>query len=289
MVDEGSSRIFAPLENPLGEGEVSIQDESEEDAADLKHATNVASPSAEVVERHRVTHYPYRSWCKQCVMGRGVGTPHTTSTSESSMPIVGMDYFYITKEGVKRRDELAKELSDEGEEAITKARAEGHVLQCLLVRCLQSKIVFAHVVPQKGDDEEHYCAKLAVADIEWLGHTKVIIKTDNERAIVALKHRVAKHLKEWKSMDSVQTESPAACESQSNGGIEVGIKIVRGLFRTLKLCFGSRLGKYISTTHALMPWLLQHTCTLLNATTRGPDGLTGWERIKGRKLNQLLL
>ncbi len=276
MVDEGSTRILAPLEDSLEEGEVHVEEESEEDAADLKHATDVKSPSADQVERHRVSHFPYRSWCKQCVMGRGVGRPHATSTTESSVPIVGMDCFYITREGVRRRDEMAKELGDAGEEAIAQARASGEVLKCLLVRCLQSKNLFAHVVPQKGDDEDHYCAKLAVADVEWLGHTRIILKTDNERAIVALKHRVAKILKEWKSMDNVQVEAPAAYESQSNGGIEVGIKIVRGLFRTLKLCLESRLGKYVSTDHALVPWLLQHTCTLLNAKSRGPDGLTSW-------------
>ena len=90
-------------------------------------------------------------------------------------------------------------------------------------------------------------------------------------------------------MENVQTESPAAYESQSNGGIEVGIKIVRGLFRTLKRCLEQRLGKYVPTDHALMPWLLQHTCSLPNAKARGPDGLTCWERIKGRKFNQLVL
>ena len=58
MVDQGSSRILAPGEDALEEGEVSIEEESEEDAADLKHATNVASPSATGIERHRVTHYP---------------------------------------------------------------------------------------------------------------------------------------------------------------------------------------------------------------------------------------
>jgi len=106
-----------------------------------------------------------------------------------------MDYFYITREGVRRRDEMAKELGEDGEEAITQARASGEVLKCLLVRCLQRRCVFAQVVPQEGDDEDHHCATLAVADIEWLGHTRTIIKTDNERAIVALKHRVATTLK----------------------------------------------------------------------------------------------
>ena len=154
----------------------------------------------------------------------------------------------------------------------TQARAKGEVVKCLLIRCFKSKNIFAHVVPQKGDDEDHYCAKLAAGDIEWLGHTKIIIKMDNERSIVALKHRVAKHLKEWKSLENVQTESPAAYESQSDGGIEVGVKIVRGQFRTLKLCLEQRLGKYVPVDHALMPWLLEHTCIVLNAKSRGRTG-----------------
>ena len=50
-------------------------------------------------------------------MGRGVGKPHSKSTQESIVPIVGMDYFYITKEGVRRRDELAKEFAETLEKA----------------------------------------------------------------------------------------------------------------------------------------------------------------------------
>ena len=89
--------MLAPLEDPLEEGEVHVREELEEDTPDLKHATDVSSPTADQVERHRVSHLPYRSWCKQCVMGRGVGRPHTTSATESSIPIVGMDYFFIAE------------------------------------------------------------------------------------------------------------------------------------------------------------------------------------------------
>ena len=106
MVDQGSSRIFAPIEDAPEEGEVGIEHESEEDAVDLKRATNIASPSATDMGRHRVTHYPYRSWFKQCVMGRGTGRGHAKSASESSVPTVGMDYVYITKEGVRGRGDL---------------------------------------------------------------------------------------------------------------------------------------------------------------------------------------
>ena len=174
MVDMDSDLVLAPIEDTLEEGEVHVEEESEEDAPKLRLAPNVVSPSREKIEDHRICHYPYRSWCKQCVMGRGVGQPHAKSTQESLVPIVGMDYFYITKEGVRRRTELAKELEaalekasapaaealrrgDElADEAISKARSNGEVVKCLLVRCLQSKNVFAHVVPQEGDDEDHY-------------------------------------------------------------------------------------------------------------------------------------
>ena len=111
MVVGDDDDVLAPLEDALEEGEVNVEEESAEDVPDLKHASNVPSPSAEQVEKHRVTHYPCRSWCKWCIMGRGTGRPHTKSTQESMVPIVGMDYFYVTKEGIRRRDELAKELA----------------------------------------------------------------------------------------------------------------------------------------------------------------------------------
>ena len=43
-----------------------------------------------------------------------------------------------------------------------------------------------------------------------MSHTKVIIKTDNEQAIVSLKTRVARLLREFEGFQNVQTESPGA-------------------------------------------------------------------------------
>ena len=47
------------------------------------------------------------------------------------VPIVGMDYFYVTKEGIRRRDELAKELAAAMEQQGAPASEllrEGHVV-----------------------------------------------------------------------------------------------------------------------------------------------------------------
>ena len=253
----GRGRMIAPLEDSLAEGEVQIDDAQDEDVAPARHVASPSQPSQEEVERHRVDHNPFRSWCKQCVEGRGLGSPHTAVTEQSMVPVVGMDYFFVTAEGLKRRDELACELSEEGEEKIAAARKRGDIIKCLLVRCFNSNNIFAHVVPQKGDDEEGYCAGLVANDVLWLGHTCVILKSDNEAAVLALRRRAARSLKLAEHMKNVQEESPAAYDSQSNGGTEVGVRIIRGMFRTLKLCLEARLNKYLPVNHPITAWLLE--------------------------------
>ena len=62
--------------------------------------------------------------------------------------------------------------------------------------------------------------------------------------------------------------------------------LVRGMFRTLRLCLEARIDRRIPVDHALIPWLLAHTCVLINVTTRGADGLTGWARARGRNFAQ---
>ena len=74
-------------------------------------------PPADVVEKHRTDHIPYRSWCKWCVEGRGRGAQHSASPG-SSVPIVGADYFFMTSGGVKKREELEYELDAAGEEQL---------------------------------------------------------------------------------------------------------------------------------------------------------------------------
>ena len=68
-------------------------------------AKGLKFPSTEAVEQHRCLHIPYRAWCKWCVMGQGRGDQHR-SGPESTIPRMGLDYFFITSGGVKKRSEL---------------------------------------------------------------------------------------------------------------------------------------------------------------------------------------
>ena len=92
-----------------------IKDESGE-AETLKQAHSPVLPPAAEVQQHRLTHWPYRSWCKFCNLGRGTGEQHRRDPSRvHHVPIVGLDYWYITKGDVKRRDELDEPQTADGE------------------------------------------------------------------------------------------------------------------------------------------------------------------------------
>ncbi len=73
------------------------------------------------------------------------------------------------------------------------------------------------------------------------------------------------------------------CDCQSNGGTEVGIRAVRGLFRTMRLCLEKRIVHRVPPNHPLTSWLIEHTAMMLNVGVRGPDGLTAWARARGRE------
>ena len=58
-----------------------------------------------------------------------------------------------------------------------------------VARDVWSGYLFAHAVPRKGLTHEHG-AKELIKDVEQLGHTKVIIKTDGEPAMKSFQEEV---------------------------------------------------------------------------------------------------
>ena len=136
--------------------------------------------------------------------------------------------------------------------------------------------------PCKGVDEDDYAVDLTVNDFCWLGFTAVILKADNENAIRALLARVVERAAATITpVEQISLESAAKYDSQSNGLTEVGVALVRGMFRTLKLCLEARIERYIPVEHAIVPWLLEHTSLILNTSGVGPDRHTAWARARG--------
>ena len=78
----------------------------------------------------------------------------------------------MTKEAIKRRDELTGEIGEEGDKVVTAARTVGTIVKCLLVRC-------------------DFCEKLEGLKFNCSATLRFIIKTANGRSFVRLNLRVA--------------------------------------------------------------------------------------------------
>ena len=125
-------------------------------------------PSAEDVASHNLTHATYRNWCPACVGAKGREDAHrraaTHEEDKSGLPIVALDYAMIN-------DETDKEM------------------KLIIGKCEATNNLLAHQVLCKGVADE-WATKRIVRDLEELGKSGIILKTDGEPAIVALQNRI---------------------------------------------------------------------------------------------------
>ena len=167
------------------------------------------------------------------------------------MPIVGVDYFLITSGVVKKRKELEFDENSSGDALLDSARARGEIIKCVVIRCFGSKGILAHFVPVKGANEDKYAAGLVFSAVLRLRHIEAILKGDNEKALQAMIDS-AMHFMRVRISEAVAEasrsafdhqvmlrrrtkEKSAPYDSQSNGGTEVGVLLIRGLFSPLEL------------------------------------------------------
>ena len=118
MVPEDNN-VMPMLDDEEGgaeEVEIASEHGGQGEAEPLTTAPSPTMPSAAEVEEHRITHIPYRSWCRECVMGRGLGEKRGRHHQrEHKIAIVGIDYFFITDRGVQKRDDMVDVYSLDSE------------------------------------------------------------------------------------------------------------------------------------------------------------------------------
>ena len=83
------------------------------------------------------------------------------------------------------------------------------------------KMTFARVVPQKG--VEPYAVGSIVETLEQLGYKTVVLRSDNEPALLALKVAVRKEIE----VELIKEEVPVG-DYQANGLVENAVKNVQG-------------------------------------------------------------
>ena len=217
-------------------------------------------PPVSEVEKHNLTHLPYRHWCQVCVESKGKEDPHPRGKGDdddkSGLPIISLDY-----------QEMNEELQ----------------LRLIIGKDEATGMVIAHQAVCKGPKDSWLMRKI-VADMKDMGRPDVVLKTDGEPAIVAVQDEV-------QSRRSGRTipRNPAAYNPESNGPCEKAVQDVTGQVRTLKIGLEYRLKQKVSEADAIMQWAIEHAAFLINRYSVGHDGMTPYERLTGRKWNRPLV
>ena len=182
-----------------GAGEEELQVDEVERAVQLRAPED---PTPVEVEEHEATgHIQYRDWYRHCIAGRGIGQPYRTRSKEqkakSLVPTVAMDYTFMAR-----------------------SEEEDRVKPILVVKDEKTQAVAATFVDAKGATP--YAVKFTSNFLKHLGYRKVVMKSDGEHAIVALKESVAKEA----GVEYVPEESPVG-DHQANGLAENACREVK--------------------------------------------------------------
>ena len=118
------------------------------------------------------------------------------------------------------------------------------------------------------------------------GFAEVLVRWDNELAILALKESAATVLK--LACINVKAEESALYDSQCNGLAESAVKDVKDAVRTNLACLVRRCGQEFQGGHPVLPWLVMYSVAMVNRCRRGPDGKTAYELRKGREHCRIL-
>ena len=156
-------------------------------------------------------HAVFRTWCRECCIGRGRKHQHRAGGREATIPAIAIDYGYLNE-----RDDLLQEA----------AGAPIFVSKCT-------------IVPTKGADE-HAVAELK-NDVTCSGFTEVLGRSNNEPGILFLRESAVTAFK--LAGVNVKAEESAPYDSQSNGLAESVVKDVKDAVRTIWLVSSDALDR----------------------------------------------
>ena len=217
-------------------------------------------------EMHNLTHTPFRPWCRFCVRARGRNMQHMRkkdgADKELEVPRMSIDYFFMSDEDHKASENPMMVMVDEstGEKY---ARATG-----------------CKGLGQNG--ELDWLVKDMVAELKSWGHAggesgHIIMKSDNENAIQAVRDAVSKLLG-----GRVTPEGPPRGESKSNGTVEEAGKTVREFTRVFKEQVEELAGVVLSPGDIIVQWMIRWAAMNCSRYLVGNDGRTAYERRRGR-------
>ncbi len=215
-----------------------------EEARAARPSRDPGAPTQAERDTHAATHSPFRSWCDECVQGRRDAPPRCrTKRGAGEIPEVAFDYAFV------RRDD------------------EEEVVTLLVMRDRDSKALRGWVLERKGADMDENVDR-AVIGVRELGYRgRVLIRTDGEPALVALRDAIIKALPEG----ATPIKTPVG-ESASNGGVEGAVRFFKGLLRVHLAALERRIGAKFPSNHPVLTWLAEHVGDVIFKYMVGVDG-----------------
>ena len=149
------------------------------------------------------------------------------------------------------------------------------------------RMTLSTLAPSKSSGE--FVANRVLAFLKECGCEAgdIIIKADQEPAVVALLEKVARSRVEKGNVGRTMIEHSNKYCSKSNGIVERAIRSVEEQMRTMRSALEARLGVKWDCDHAVWAWMAEYASYLLNRFEVGHDGKTSYERCKGKRAKVL--
>ena len=151
-------------------------------------------------------------------------------------------------------------------------------------KCNRDRWIGAAIVPTESADE--YATAELKNDVSGSGFPEVLVRSDSEPAILALKESTASALK--LAGVNVTIEESSLYASQSHGLAESAVKDVKDAVRTNLAHLVRRFGREFPGEHPVLLSLVKYSVAMVNRCRRGPDGKTAYELGTGRKFARAL-
>ena len=201
-------------------------------------------PTPQERAEHELTHLPFRSWCKTCVMSKS--RQDHSKKLRLKQPVLQCDYSFFTD-----------------------PKVEGSVT-ILNVCDVMSGLALACVVPNKG--RSVYAEGELRRFILETGRTFGVLQADPEASLVALAETVTSELG-----GLALRKSPTEWK-QAQGAVGNSQQLLYAQVRTLRQDLADRYGTLVPITSPVITWLVKHAQFLLNNFAIRSDGLTPFER-----------
>ena len=229
-------------------------DLEEEEAREVRRPHDPGKPTKKEIEEHLPLHWPFRSWCRHCVRGRGVASPHKKRSDEDKefpqgrVPTISMDHCFLGSE---------------------KSEGTAHENPFLVLYDNQTEGIFAISVPSKAI--KPWIVEYVKGVVYELGYSemKIALKSDGARELHELRRAVAGS----RVHPTIPIDVPVK-ESKGNGGMERAVRTWSGQYRTLKSHLEHEIKVAIPLNHAILQWMAWWSANLLNRVAVRHHGRT---------------